>query len=103
MSGILSGSLISFTLSRYLFKDSVRNQINSVTWMAQNFNAIDELLINQGITIVSLIRLTFAPFGVVNYVLGCTSISLFSFMGGTCMYTFNCGMQIFIGCSFYSI
>ena len=71
--------------------------------MAKNFKAIDELLITQGITIVSLIRLTFAPFGVVNYVLGCTNISLFSFMMGTCFYIFNCSMQVFIGCSFYSI
>ena len=103
MSGVLSGSFISFMLSRYLFKDSVRNQISQISWMAQNFNAIDELLINQGVTIVSLLRLTFAPFGVVNYVLGCTSISLFSFMTGTCIYSFNCSMQIFIGCSFFSV
>lgn len=52
---------------------------------------------------MALLRLTFAPFGISNYILGVTSISLTDYMLGTCSYALNCGLQIFIGCSFYSI
>lgn len=58
---------------------------------------------SEGKTVVALLRLTFAPFGVSNYILGVTSISLTDYMIGTCSYALNCALQIFIGCSFYSI
>lgn len=52
---------------------------------------------------LGLLRLTFAPFGLTNYVAGVTSISACKFLLGTCFYAFNCSMQIFIGCSFYGM
>jgi uncharacterized membrane protein YdjX (TVP38/TMEM64 family) len=76
MCGVLTGSLISFTLSRYLFKDMVAGQIEQSPWLFRNFKAIDSLLASEGITVVALLRLTFAPFGITNYIMGVTSISL---------------------------
>lgn len=61
------------------------------------------MLASEGITVVALLRLTFAPFGISNYILGVTSISLTQYMLGTCSYVLNCSLQVFIGCSFYSI
>jgi uncharacterized membrane protein YdjX (TVP38/TMEM64 family) len=58
---------------------------------------------SEGITVVALLRLTFAPFGITNYILGVTSISVTDFLLGTLSYVLNCGLQVFIGCSFYSI
>lgn len=103
MSGILTGSLISFSLSRYLFKELVTQQIEQSPWVFRNFKAIDALLASEGITVVALLRLTFAPFGISNYILGVTSISVTDYLIGTCSYILNCSLQVFIGCSFYSI
>lgn len=101
MTGVLMGSLISFSLSRYLFRQMVTQQIEQSPWIFRNFKAIDSLLASEGITVVALLRLTFAPFGISNYILGVTSISLYQFMIGTCSYVLNCSLQVFIGCSFY--
>ena len=103
MSGVLIGSLLSFSLSRYLFKQMVTNQIQQSPWIFSNFKAIDSLLQTEGITVVALLRLTFAPFGISNYILGVTSLSLTHFLVGTSSYAVNCALQVFIGCSFYSI
>ena len=91
-------------LSRYLFRSFIHQQINSQgEWLTNNFNVINDLLVNQGIKIVALLRLTFAPYGISSYILGVTQISLIDFVIGTLAYTFNCSMQIFIGCSLYSM
>lgn len=71
--------------------------------MRKNFRAIDELLKEEGIVVVALCRLTFLPFGLFNYVMGVTSIEVWDFVLGTLCYGFNFSMQVFIGCSFYSI
>ena len=71
--------------------------------MSRNFRAIDELLKEEGALVLGLLRLTFAPFGLTNYVAGVTSISAFNFLLGTCFYIFNSSMQIFIGCSLYGM
>lgn len=92
MSGVLTGSLISFALSRYLFKQMVTRQIEQSPWVFRNFKAIDSLLASEGITVVALLRLTFAPFGISNYILGVTSISLTHYMLGTCSYVLNCSL-----------
>jgi uncharacterized membrane protein YdjX (TVP38/TMEM64 family) len=44
MTGVLTGSMLSFWLSRYLFQDIVRAQIDQNAWLRKNFRAIDELL-----------------------------------------------------------
>jgi uncharacterized membrane protein YdjX (TVP38/TMEM64 family) len=56
-----------------------------------------------GITMVALLRLTFAPFSVCCYVLGVTSIGLIDFLIGTLSYGLNEAMQVFIGCSLYTM
>mmetsp|Transcript_8516 Transcript_8516/g.14350 ORF Transcript_8516/g.14350 Transcript_8516/m.14350 type:complete len:220 (+) Transcript_8516:223-882(+) len=102
--GCLLGAALAFLLSRHLFKNFVKKQIeNSGEWINRNFRAIDELLVAQGITIVALIRLTFAPFGITSYVLGVTSIPLVDFAIGTLAYIFNAAMQVFIGCSLFGM
>lgn len=92
MSGVLTGSLISFSLSRYLFRSMVTQQIEQSPWIFRNFKAIDSLLQSEGKSVVALLRLTFAPFGISNYILGVTSISLADFMIGTCSYALNCAL-----------
>ena len=52
-------------------------------WVQRNFTAIDEVLVVSGITMVALLRLTFAPFAVSCYVLGVTSIGLIDYLNGT--------------------
>jgi uncharacterized membrane protein YdjX (TVP38/TMEM64 family) len=61
----------------------------SFEWFGQNFKAFDELLITQGTLFVALLRLTFAPFGVSNYVLGITSLTPCQFVTGSLSYIFN--------------
>ena len=61
------------------------------------------MLASEGITVVALLRLTFAPFGVSNYILGVTSIALSDFLIGTCSYVLNCALQVLLGCIFYLI
>ena len=92
MSAVMFGSVISFLLSRYLFQNIVRRQIQNSPLVKRNFLIIDQLLIQEGVTLVALLRLTFAPFGITNYVLGVTSISSCSFFLGTLSYVFNSGL-----------
>ena len=101
MLGVLSGSCISFLLSRYLFKDLIRKKITESPWLNKNFGLIDDLVSQEGVIVTALARMTFLPTGVTNYVMGVTSIPLWKFLTGTLAYSFNCSMQVFIGCSFY--
>ena len=52
---------------------------------------------------VALLRLTFAPFSASCYILGVTSIGLFDYLIGTLSYGLNEAMQVFIGCSLYTM
>ena len=52
---------------------------------------------------MALVRVTFAPFGVTSYLLGVTSISVGQFLIGTSGYIINVVMQVFIGCSLFSM
>lgn len=72
-------------------------------WVQRNFTAIDEVLLASGITMVALLRLTFAPFAVCCYILGVTSIGLVDYLIGTLSYGLNEAMQVFIGCSLYTM
>jgi uncharacterized membrane protein YdjX (TVP38/TMEM64 family) len=62
---------------------------------------IDQIIADEGMATVGLMRLTFAPFGVTSYVFGVTSISLRDYMLGNMTYIFNCCTQCFIGCSLH--
>lgn len=101
--GCTIGACCAFLLSRYLFKEQIQKQIQNSEWLSRNFRAIDELLLVQGITIVALLRLTFAPYAVCAYILGVTSIGLFEFIVGSLSYAMNEAMQVLIGCSLYSV
>jgi uncharacterized membrane protein YdjX (TVP38/TMEM64 family) len=88
--GTLLGALLSFLLSRYLFRDFIKRQINQSGWLADNFKLIDEIITEEGFKVIGLVRLTFAPFGVTSYVMGVTSISIGDYMLGNATYIFNC-------------
>ena len=103
MLGVMCGAICAFLLSRHLFKDQIKKQIAKNEWLSRNFKAIDEVLLVSGITIVALLRLTFAPFAVSCYVLGVTSIALFDYIIGSLSYVLNEAMQVFIGCSLYTM
>ena len=101
-SGTVIGGLLAFMLSRYLFKDFIKDQIASSEWLSHNFNIIDEILQTEGKLIVALIRLTFAPFGITSYIMGVSSISFFDFAIGHISYIFMSSSLCFIGCLMYS-
>ena len=100
--GCLLGALMSFLISRYLFKDVIKNMIQESAWLNYNFKMIDEIIKSEGIKVVGLVRLTFAPFGITSYIVGVTSISLGDYMLGNLSYIINCCTQVFIGCSLYT-
>jgi uncharacterized membrane protein YdjX (TVP38/TMEM64 family) len=64
---------------------------------------MDSVLLVSGITMVALLRLTFAPFAASCYILGVTSIGLIDYLIGTLSYGLNEAMQVFIGCSLYTM
>jgi len=51
---------------------------------------IDEIITTEGVKVIGLMRLTFAPFGITSYVMGVTSISLTDYMLGNASYIINC-------------
>jgi len=100
--GCMTGALLAFLISRYMFQDFIKYQISSNAWLNNNFRMINEILADEGIKIVGLIRLTFAPFGITSYVMGVSSISFGDYMLGNASYIINCCSQCFIGCSLYN-
>jgi uncharacterized membrane protein YdjX (TVP38/TMEM64 family) len=62
---------------------------------------MNEIVSTDGTKIVALLRLTFAPFGIVSYILGVSDISICDYLLGNMTYIFNCTAQCFIGCSLY--
>ena len=90
--GAASGSIISFLLGRYLFRNCVIN----ISKQYQVFGAVDSALEIQGLKIMILLRLSpLIPFNAINYILGVTSVPLrdyalacFAMLPGTILYTF---------------
>ena len=101
-TGTVIGGLLAFMLSRYLFKDFIKEQISHSAWLSYNFNIIDEIITTEGKLIVALIRLTFAPFGITSYIMGVSSISFWDFILGNISYIFMSTSLCFIGCSLYT-
>ena len=62
---------------------------------------MNEIVSTDGLKIVALIRLTFAPFGITSYIFGVSDINLCDYLLGNMTYIFNCTAQCFIGCSLY--
>lgn len=46
--GCMLGSLAAMLLSRYLFRDMVKERIEKNRWLSKKFNAIDSILIEKG-------------------------------------------------------
>jgi uncharacterized membrane protein YdjX (TVP38/TMEM64 family) len=101
-TGTVCGGLLAFMLSRYLFKDFIKDQIANSEWLSHKFNIINEILETEGKLIVCLIRLTAAPFGVTSYIFGVSSISFLDYAIGHFAYLFEVISLCFIGCSMYS-
>jgi len=71
-------------------------------WFNIKFKLINEIIVSDGIKIVSLLRLTFAPIGVTSYLLGITEISFKDYVFGNASYLFKCSLHAFIGCQLYT-
>lgn len=63
---------------------------------------IDDIITTEGVLIVALIRLTFAPFGITSYIMGVSSISLCDYIVGNLSYIFMTCSQCYVGCSLYN-
>lgn len=101
-TGTVIGGLLAFLISRYLFKDFIKDQIANSDWLSHKFNIINEILQTEGKLIVALIRVTAAPFGVTSYIFGVSSISFFDYAIGHLSYLLESCSLCFIGCSMYS-
>jgi uncharacterized membrane protein YdjX (TVP38/TMEM64 family) len=101
-TGTVLGGLVAFMLSRYLFKDYIKEQISHSNWLSYNINIIDEIITTEGKLITALIRLTFAPFGVTSYIMGVSSIKFWDFALGHISYIVMSSSLCFIGCSLYT-
>ena len=71
--------------------------------MNRNFNAINLLLQKKGVLSAALLRLTLTPYGIASHIMGVTSIRTVDYFVGTCAYGMVLIMQVFLGCSIYSV
>lgn len=101
-TGVVIGEYMAFFLSRYLFKDFIKEQINSSEWMSHQFSIVDEIIKEEGRLFVFLIKLAFTPVGLFSYVMGVSSISFVDFALGHISYLFWSCSLCFIGCSMSS-
>ena len=101
-SGTVIGGLVAFMLSRFLFKDFIKDQITNSQWASHKFNLINEILETEGMLFVALVRLTAAPFGVMSYIFGVSSISFSDYALGHITYIVESSLLCFIGCSMFS-
>lgn len=101
-TGAIIGEYMAFTMSRYLFKDFVKEQINNSEWLSHKFNVVDEIIKEEGRLFVFLIKLAFTPVGLFSYVMGVSSISFPDFALGHISYLFWSSSLCFIGCSLSS-
>ncbi len=73
-------STISFIISRYLARDWVMKKISGKA----SFAAIDAAVAKNGWTIIALLRLSpIVPYNILNYLLGLTSVRLFSYVSAS--------------------
>lgn len=90
--GAASGALAAFLLGRYL----LREQVGRLSAKYAVFQALDQALIDNGLKIFVLIRLSpIVPFNVINYIGGVSAVSfrdyalaLFGILPGTILYVF---------------
>ena len=71
-------------------------------WFNIKFKLINDIVVIEGIKIVALLRLTFAPIGLTSYLLGVTEITLWDYIFGNVTYLFKCSLHALIGCQLYT-
>jgi uncharacterized membrane protein YdjX (TVP38/TMEM64 family) len=90
--GAYAGATVSFLLGRYLFRDWAKSLTKKYTY----FEALDICMVDKGLYIMALLRLSpLVPFTINNYLAGVTSISLWTnaiallcILPGTVLYVF---------------
>lgn len=102
-AGTFLGALCGFLISRYLFMQTITSIIKKNKWLNKNFRAINGLLEENGVLVISLLRVMFTPFSLLSHVFGVTSISVYQFCLGNLSYSIICLAQVFIGASFYKL
>ena len=101
--GAVSGEMLAFLVSRFLFKDIVISQIKHSEWMNKKFIIADDIIKDEGKLFVFLIKLACTPAGLFSYVMGVSCISFFDFAVGNLSYIFWASSLSFMGCTMFSI
>jgi len=91
--GASAGAIASFLLGRYLFRDCC---VGAITEKYKIFQAIDNALTNNGLKIMTLLRLSpIIPFNILNYAAGVTGVQFWHYavacvgmLPGTVLYVF---------------
>ena len=101
--GAVSGEMLAFFVSRFLFKDIVIAQSKHSDWLNKKFIIADDIIKDEGKLFVFLIKLACTPAGLFSYIMGVSSISFIEFAIGHLSYVFWASSLSFTGCSMYSI
>ena len=99
--GCLIGSIINLFISRYLLKDCILSWANKKPWFKKHFAAMDEILKENGIKSMALIRLSVFPFSTSSYFYGITSINPMHYIIGSCTFSIRLALSIYLGCRLY--
>jgi uncharacterized membrane protein YdjX (TVP38/TMEM64 family) len=100
--GCAVGSVLSFLLGRYLFRDAVRAQLSKS--QSKYVRAFDILFATKGTKMSLLLRIVpYVPWNVFNYVAGVTSMKLLSFVLGSVGMIPWIGVCTFIGSGINSL
>ncbi len=99
--GGMIGCGISFELGRHCCQNCIRRLCINKYKLAK---ALDHALINHGIKLIALLRLSpFSPFTALNYALGTTSITFYDFIVGSFAMVVNTMVFVFLGCGLKDI
>ena len=101
-SASILGGFVSFLISRYVFRDFIKEMIEGNEWLNDNFELLDDILTQDGMKVTSLIRLTSVPYGIVSYIIGVSNIPFRDYMIGNLPYILTCSTHTFLGCSLYT-
>lgn len=100
---MMLSAYIILLLSRYMFHDQVQAYITTHKWLKRNFSAINELMVEKGTLIVTLIRVAPGPFGGISYLIGVTDIKAKDYVIGNFGYIARIVPRVYMGCLMYNI
>jgi len=106
--GSMLGCFLGFMASRFFVKSMVIRKIHKnlhkYQWL-RNFDLIDEIFQEprQALITVALLRLIYLPLGLINYVLGVTSVPLPTFLLGSCAYIVKASLGALLGTQIYKV